>query len=389
MKKAIIASAVIAILAVAGYFALNSRKTESAAVVVTAPGTIEARKGAVSVSVEGASILESYRQVTLRATSGAVLMSIKRTGEKVEKGGAVAIIDTASARNALSQAELLLSQAELEAEKADLALVRSRKDSADTKALVEIKAASQDKLTLSVEAVKNAEIAAETAAVKVKLSRLALERSRREVQDATIAAPFAGTVLKTFVAQGDLLGANAQVALFGDISRLALTAEVDEFDIGKIAVGQGVTISGDSIGAEPIQSVIESISPMADIVNNISIFTVTALVDNDEGKLRPGMSADFSILIKSDKGLVVPSKSVSTVRSRSYIEVLENGEIVKKRVEIGADDGVNLVVLSGVDEGAQVVVPGALPVSAIPAPAPAAAEKSVLPITIPGSGGTR
>ena len=110
-------------------------------------------------------------------------------------------------------------------------------------------------------------------------------------------------------------------------------------------------------------------------------------MQNEEGLLRPGMSADFSILIKSDKGLVVPSKTVSTVRGRSYLDVLENGEAVKKRVEIGANDGLNLVVLSGIEEGELVIIPGAVPVSVNVAPAASpTAEKSVLPITIPGSG---
>jgi len=280
----------------------------------------------------------------------------------------------------------------LDASKSKLALQRTRKDAADTKILVENKAASQDKLLLAEEALRNAEIALETAEIKVQMARLALDKAKREVQDAVVRAPFAGTVLKSFAEEGDLLSGNSPIALFGDVSRLRLSAEVDEFDIGKITIGRPVTISGDAVGEESIRSVVESISPIAEIVNNISIFTVSAVIGNEEGKLRPGMSADFSILISSDKGLVVPSKSVSSVRGRSYLDVVENGEVVKKRVETGADDGINLVVLSGIEEGAQVVVPGAMPVAAPATPAPAAGsttEKSVLPITIPGSGGTR
>jgi len=389
MKKILIVLAVVLVVASGAYIAFASKKSPVAAPAAAGPATVEAKKGSVSVAVEGAAIISAYQQVTLRAPGAAVITSIKRSGENVEKGGTVASLDNDNEENTLAQAELLLSQAVLDADKAALALQRAKKDEADTRAMVDSKAASPDALTLSVENVKNSEIAAESAKVKVSLARLAVDRSRREVQGAQIRAPFTGTILKTFAEQGDLVGANVQIALFGDISQLRATAEVDEFDIGKIAVGQTVTISGDSIGEDPIRSRIESISPMAEIVNNISIFTVTALLENTEGLLRPGMSADFSILIKSDKGLVVPSKCISTVRGRSYLEILANGEVAKVRVEVGADDGINIVVLSGIEEGALVVIPGAAPVAPAAAPASSSGEKSVLPITIPGSGGVK
>jgi RND family efflux transporter MFP subunit len=388
MKKALIILGIVIVIGAVAAIVINRAKPEPAATAVVGPATMEAKKGSVSVVVEGAAIMEAYQQVTLRAAGNAVLTSIKRSGQPVEKDGVVATLDDSSLKNSRSQAELSLMQAELDAERARLALLRARKDAQDTKALVESKAASQDKLELADETAKNAEIASETAEVKVRMARLTLDKARLEAAGAVVRAPFAGTVLKTFAEAGDLLGTNNPIALFGDVAWLRLTAEVDEFDIGKLAVGQQVTISGDSIGEESLRSRIESISPIAEIVNNISIFTVSAVVQNEAGTLRPGMSADFSILIQSDKGLVVPSKSVSTVRGRSYIDVLENGEAVKKRVEIGANDGVNLVILSGIEEGELVIIPGAVPTGAVAAPAASAtAEKSVLPITIPGSGG--
>jgi len=393
MKKALIVLVIIAVVvagAVAAYVLLSA-KPEATSAAATGPVTVEAKKGSVSVVVEGAAVVEASQQVTLRASGSAVLTSLKRSGQLVEKGGVVATLDDSSLRNSQSQAALALTQAELDRDKSSLALERSRKDALDTKALVESKAASPDKLVLAEEAVKNAEIALESARVKVEMARLALDRAKLELQGATVRAPFSGTVLKTYTEAGDLLGTNAPIALFGDVSMLRLSAEVDEFDIAKLAIGQQVTISGDSVGEENIIAQVESISPVAEIVNNISIFTVSAVVSNETGTLRPGMSTDFSIRISSDKGLVVPSKSVSTVRGRSYIEVFENSEVVKKRVEIGANDGINLVVLSGIDEGALVVIPGAAPVASpvTPAAATSTAEKSVLPITIPGSGGTK
>lgn len=95
------------------------------------------------------------------------------------------------------------------------------------------------------------------------------------------------------------------------------------------------------------------------------------------------MSADISILIQSDKGLVVPSKAVSRVRTRSYIKVFEDGEIKTKRVTTGADNGISIVVLDGLEEGDLVVVEQAAGFSL--SNEPDSAGSSVIPISVPGA----
>jgi RND family efflux transporter MFP subunit len=389
MKKIIIGLAMA--LVVAGgvwYFAIR-KPSMAVAVVAAGPVTVLAKTGTVSVNVDGIAAVEPLTQVTLRSPVSSVLRSVVPAGIRIQGGGLVATLDDAQAHNDLGQAEFGLSQAEVDYRRAKLAAERAEKDRGDKKVLLEGKALSPGDYTLAEEAALNAQLALEAADLKVRQATLSLDKARRDLAALRIKAPFDGTVLKTYVAAGDLVAPNSAVALFGDLSRVRLNAEVDEYDIGKVAVGMNVFISGESIGADPLATTVESISPIAEVVNNISIFQVSAVVDNGKGLLRPGMSADFSIRIASDKGLVVPSKCVATVRSRSYVDVLENGEVVKKRVVKGADDGVNTVILEGLQEGAAVIVPGAVPApTATVAPA-ATGEKSVLPITIPGSGGTQ
>jgi HlyD family secretion protein len=388
MKKVLLVLAIVAAAGFGLWYFLTPKQPAVSAAAAAGPVTVEAKKGAVSIVVEGAAIMEPFNQVTLRSPAASILTFVARSGETLPKGGVVASLDDGVLRNTLGQAEILLAQAEVDLQRAKIAAERSAKDMRDKKTLLDAKALSPDQYTIAEETLKNADLALESAGLKVKQAKLSVDKSRRDLLEAKIRAPFAGTVLKTFVEPGDLASPNTAVALFGDVSKVRLTAEVDEFDIGKVAVGQSVTVSGDSVGTDPIRAKIDMISPIAEIVSNIAIFPVSAVVANSEGRLRPGMSADFSILIKSDKGLVVPAKSVSTVRGRSYIEVVENGEVVKKRVEKGADDGINVVILEGLEEGAKVVVPGVLPVGA-PAATQAEAGKSVLPNTIPGTGGAK
>lgn len=125
----------------------------------------------------------------------------------------------------------------------------------------------------------------------------------------------------------------------------------------------------------------------AEVINNISIFKVSTLLDNRDGKLKPGMSADISILISSDKGIVLPSKAVSTVRTRSYVKVYEEGEIKTKRVTAGADDGINIVVLEGLAEGEIMVVPGTgMAGFSLTGSSQTTSGTSFIPISVPGTG---
>lgn len=388
MKKFIIIGLGALLLVGAIFFVIQSgKKGATASEISSAPVTVAAKNGVVSIDVDGIALVEPYAQVTLRSSVSSVVQFVAPYGSTVRSGDPVVILADTQARNDVQQAEVALAQSEVDYQKALLASDRAAEDQTAKKALLDARAISVDEYTAAEVAAKNAVLALKAAELQVRKSKLSLDAARNNVADLRIKAPFDGTVLKTYVSAGDLVAPNTAVVLFGDVSRVRLSAEVDEYDIGKIQTGQRVSISGESIGTEPIVSTVEAISPMAEVVNNISIFKVTAVVDNTENRLRPGMSSDFSIRIASDKGMVVPSKSVSTVRGRSYIDVLENGEIVKKRVVAGADDGINTAILEGLEEGALVVVQGAAPAATVPAAA--TAEKSVLPITVPGTGGTK
>jgi len=338
MKKPLIvlvSAVAVALAAGAGWYFFSGPQTDqqTAEQGAAGPVTVTAKNGVVSIDVEGVSLVEPAAQVTLRSTASSVVKTVAREGSRVAQGAVVATLDDTQYRNALGQAEFVLSQARVDLRKAQLVLDRAVKDKADKKALLDGKALSPGDYAAAEEAVTNAQLARETADLKVGQSQLSLDKARTDLASLSIKAPFDGTVLKAYLAPGDLVAPNAGVVLFGDLSRVRLSAEVDENDIGKVVLGQTVAISGEAMGEESLVAKVEAISPMAEVVNNISIFQVTALVDNTEGRLRPGMSADFSIRIASDKGVVVPSKTVSTVRSRSYVEVVENGEVVKKRVE--------------------------------------------------------
>jgi len=323
----------------------------------------------------------------VRARVEGIVLESPVEGDAVTSGDVLVRFDSSDQQKALRQAQITLAQARVNREKAVDTLETSRKDLSDKETLLKSGAVPEDQVRAARENVASTQRSLELAELGVSQAALALETAQEELAATVVRAPFDGVVLSTDLNPGDLVSRGALLLTFADLSRVRLRAEVDEFDIGKVEVGQSVSISSDAVGESALKSKVERISPAAEVVNNISIFKVSTVLGNEDGNLRPGMSADVSILIRADKGLVVPSKAVSTVRSRSYLKVFAEEEVQTRRVEVGADDGVNVVVLEGLEEGELVVVPSTAGFTLTSSQT--STGTSVIPISVPGSGATK
>jgi len=344
--------------------------------------TVEAKPGTVQVRVEGPALVEPYRQQTIRSQIDAVVLEARREGDAVSAGDILVRFDAAEQQKTVRQAELALAQARINREKASTTLQKAEKDLESKQTLVSSGAVPRDQLAEAQDALQTARYGLESGDVAVAQAILTLETATRDREATVIRAPFTGVVLSGSLNPGDLVNKGAALLELADLAQVRLRAELDEFDISRVALGQAATVTSEALGDESPRGKVEAISPAAEVVNNISIFKVSTVLANEEGRLRPGMSADLSILISSDKGIVVPSKTVSTVRTRSYIKVLQEGEVETKRVTIGADDGVNVAVLEGLEEGELVVLPSSAGLTLMGAET--STGSSVIPISVPG-----
>ncbi len=346
---------------------------------------IEAVPGSVAIKVEGPSVAEPYRIQTIRAAIEGTVVSAKEEGDTVKAGEVIVKLDENDTLTAIKQAEINLAKAKLTRDKNRDTLEKAIIDLDGKKKLLASGAVSADQVDLAKTAVDNARYALKSSELDLAQSELTLEIAKKDFKSTAVKAPFTGVILSSTLVPGDIVNKGEELITVADISRIILTAEIDEFDIGKVKKGQTVSITSDSLGNKILTSVVDTISPAAEVVNNISIFNVSTIIDNKKDILKPGMSADISILIKSDSGLIIPSKAVSRIRTRSYVKVYEKGEIKTKRIKTGADNGINIVVLDGLKEGDMVVVKQAPGFSLTPSSSTGGGS-SVIPVTIPGMG---
>lgn len=348
----------------------------------------EVSEGSVRVVVEGPGSVLPVRSQTIRSGIGGTVVSAPESGSVVGRGAVLVAYDTTDLAKAVRQSELGLSQALLNQERSAEALESLRDELSTTERLEASGAATRDQLSQASVAVQNAEFTLRAASLAVEQAELTLESARADLDRAVVRAPFAGVVLEANVMPGDLTSSGSALLVLADVSRVRVEAEIDEFDIGKIAPGLRVNVTGDALGDTTRGTTVAAISPAAVVVNNIPIFTVSAVVENADGLLRPGMNVDLEILVSSARGIVVPSKAVSTVRDRSYVDVVVEGVIEPRRVTVGANDGVNAAVTEGLNPGDLVVLPESASLSLTSGAAPAAGT-SIIPINVPGSGGSR
>ena len=348
---------------------------------------VEAKPGSVSVVVEGPSVVEPYVLQTVRSRIDGVVIKSPIEGDFFSEGDVMVRFDSSEQQKAVRQAQIVLEQARINREKADNTLKKAETDLSNKQKLFKSGAVPQEQVDIAKNDLDTAVNSLKLTNLSVSQAVLSLETAEADKAATVVRAPFNGVILSTDLNPGVLVNRSAELLIIADLSRVRLRAEVDEYDINKIQTGQSVFITGEAIGDKPLTSTVERISPAAEVINNISIFKVSTVLDNKAGLLKPGMSADISILISSDKGLIVPSRAVSTVRNRSYVKVFEEDEIKTRRISVGADDGINVAVLDGLEEGEMVVVSSSGGFSLTTSKD--SVGTSVVPITVPGTGGTR
>jgi HlyD family secretion protein len=131
----------------------------------------------------------------------------------------------------------------------------------------------------------------------------------------TIYAPIDGIVISRDVDVGQTVAATLQsptlFTIAQDLKHMQVDANVSEADVGKVKEGQKVTFTVDAYPEQQFEGTVRQVRNAPIIVQNVVTYDVVIDVDNREGKLKPGMTANVSILVSSKKDcLKVPNAAL-------------------------------------------------------------------------------
>ncbi|MDH7500330.1 MAG: efflux RND transporter periplasmic adaptor subunit [candidate division NC10 bacterium] len=171
-----------------------------------------------------------------------------------------------------------------------------------------------------------------------------------------IRAPIAGTVVEMGVHLGERVAPEDELCRIVDLSSVCIDAHVFEKSLPQIRVGQKVMIS---LPAYPHQIFLGRVKYIGDILEKeTGTYIVRTLVSNSDCKLKPGMSASIHVLTGNRKALVVPKEAILEEGNERYVFCKSDHSFCKHLVETGLTSDGFTEILSGLQEGDEVVVKG-------------------------------
>jgi HlyD family secretion protein len=300
----------------------------------------------VIVNATTTSTVKSETEVTLSAQrTGRVIKLPVREGDSVKTGSLIAQLDLTEES---VQTENALAQSKATYEEAGKNLKRS--EDLFNKGMI----AQQD-----LDAVRRAYEVAKSQ----YQSSIADAGVKRDYS--VLKAPFNGVVSKKYTEVGELLLPGKQIVQLVNPDRIYVLATIDEVDVGRLRIGQPVTISVDAFPGEKFKGIVRRISP---IVSGGKLETRTADVwiyfNEKQTKIKPGMSADVEILVTTlSNVLSVPSQAVIERGGKKQIYIAE-GSILKpgdkavaklKPVQVGETNWSFTQITDGLTSGEYVI----------------------------------
>lgn len=397
-KKIFILIGILAVIVPALYVFIKISKKGA---IVTFE-TVEVLRGNINSTVTATGTIEAITTVKVGTQVSGILKGVYVDfNDAVKKGEVLARFDETSLRAQVEQ-----SQAQVDQARAQLNYNESTFNR--VKVLYEknlISRADYDQAVFNYENSKGALVNSESN----------LERSKVNLDYATITSPIDGLVLNRAVEEGQTVAASFNTpelfTIVNDLTQMEVRTSVDEADIGKVIQGQRVEFTVDAWNDLRFTAEVSEVRLQPITTNNVVTYSVILSAPNPGKKLMPGMTASATIYVEEkENALVIPARALRFRPDPEYLKRImaeragkrsgdvvntpqsevsssqassgdssgvfanamisaqrpaemkiawirdEQGGIQMRAVTIGIDNGINVEILTGMSEGDKVVV---------------------------------
>lgn len=377
MKKNLIYTASVTLFLVLGIMAFMFFRSAEQTYTFE---TVKLGKGNISNTITATGTLEAIKTVQVGTqVSGVITKIYVDFNSRVKKGELLAQLDETHLLAQLDQSKASVDQAE--------AQVKYQKATYDRyKSLITKKLIAQSDYDL-------AEYNYNNALAALKNAKSVYDKNRINLSYARIFSPIDGVILNRAVDEGQTVAASFNTptlfSIANDLTRMQVEAKIDEADIGLVKMNQRVLFTVDAYPDMKFDGKVSEIRMQPVVTNNVVTYTVIIEAPNPEIKLMPGMTASTTIFVNEKNNiLVIPGKAVrfspdegmlSAYTKTLPAEIREKmepgitkatgtdtqiaaiwtkeGPLVHKReVKIGSNDGISYELLSGLNEGDEIVL---------------------------------
>ncbi len=286
---------------------------------------------AVSEEIELVGSLAPNERVELKSEISGVIGEIHfKEGDTIEQGELLFTLDDQKLRARFAEAE------------ANFILAATNRER--NKSLLESSTISEQAFDQSVGA--------------YEASAANLELRKRELEDANISAPFAGTVGVRRVSPGQYIQAGQPLTILVNSQPIKADFQVPERFIGILDVGQEISISVAAYPKESFQGEVYFVSPEVD--ESTRNVLVRAYIENDENRLKPGMFGNLRLVLSiRERALVIPESAFIIQADRSYVMAVDSQNTAQVRdVTAGLRLDGAVEILAGLAVGEHVITEG-------------------------------
>lgn len=333
---------------------------------ITKPVTLETLTQYVEASgtIKPINTIEVGTQV-----SGTVAKIYVDYNSVVKKGDLLAELDPSLFQANVDQSRAKLSNAQATFSKANSTLNYKKNNYLRYKHLYDKNYVSKDEVELAYANYQQALAEVAAARAEVSAAQAALNNNMTNLGYSKITSPVDGTVILRAVDVGQTVAASFNTpTLFEvakDLTQMQIETSVSEADIGKIKVGQKANYTLDGYQDRKFEGEVTQVRLASTTTNNVVTYTVIVSVDNSEGLVIPGMSANVSIITDSVKdALCVPSQALKFTPEKSGQKYEKQGIWIQtksglKRLDITlgvSDDNKTQIISKEIKAGDKVVI---------------------------------
>jgi HlyD family secretion protein len=311
---------------VAGFGVVLWKRANTAAPVTFRTARVD--RGSVEATVTATGAINAVVTVQVGSlVSGTISKLGADFNSEVKQGQVIAQIDPTRFKAAVAQAEAALKSAEAALVHSDVAEREAKIELDRAKPLFEQKVIGGADWDAARSKYDQAVADRASADAQVAQARASLGVAKVDLEHTTITAPISGTVLQRSVDIGQTVAASLQAPVLftiaQDLSRMEVHAAVDEADVGKLHEGQEATFTVDAYPGETFPGTIFQIRSQPTVTQNVVTYDAVLRVENENGKLRPGMTASVRAVAQRHEGVLrVPN---SALRFRPTADLLADG----------------------------------------------------------------
>lgn len=313
MKKFVTWFAVIGVLGAAATVVLMRGRSNEAPVVFR---RAKVDRGAVEQVVTATGTLSAVVTVQVGSqVSGIILKLYADFNSHVKEGQIVAQIDPTRFKATVQQAQAALKNAEASAARARVNQRQAKLDLDRAKELAARQVIGQAELDTLRSKYEVAEVDQAATDAAVAQARAQVGMSRVDLERTTIRTPISGVVLQRAVDVGQTVAASLQAptlfTIAQDLSHMEVRAAIDEADVGKLKEGLDARFTVDAYPGQEFAATIHQIRSQPNVSQNVVTYDAILRVDNPEGRLRPGMTANVRVVTeRRDDVLRIPNAAL-------------------------------------------------------------------------------